>query len=434
MKVFLAIPFLILLPAMAENWPQFRGPASQGISSEANLPSLWTPEKNIAWKTELPGTGHSSPVIWGKRVFLTTSIEGPADPQVKPPKHSINGEDFVHPQWAGGGRKVTLKLLALDATSGRILWDRTVYDAPIADYRHQANTYASPTPVTDGKYVVASFGGEGIYCYDLDGNRVWSTQLGPFNQIGMGAGTSPALHEDLVFLQWDVKDNGEGSFLVALNKRTGKEVWRVPRKIRSTWSTPVIARGGNRDELIASGAENVVAYDPRTGRELWAVEGVESNAVPSPVVGHGIVIASAGSEAKRAIAIRLGEKPEQRIAWTYNKGTAYVPSPILYGDYVYLVTDRGLLTCLDARTGELRYEGRRVPVPARFMASPVAFDGKIFLTSDEGETFVIRAGPDYEVLGTNKLGEGVHASPAISGGAIYIRGDKHLFCIRPSAS
>jgi len=238
--------------------------------------------------------------------------------------------------------------------------------------------------------------------------------------------------EGLVILQCD-EDNGEKSFIVAIEARTGKEVWRTARKVQVSWSTPIIVRAPQRVELIASGAEFVIAYDPKNGKELWRAKGHEDTGVPTPVAGHGMAFIVAGYPRKRTMAIKLGGSGDltasSSIVWKYEKGSAYVPSPILYGDHLYLLTDRGILTCLDAKTGSVLYEGGRIPVPATFTASPVAFDGKILLTSEDGDTFVIRAGPKYEVISTNSVGEPVYASPAVSDGMIFIRGEKNLFCI-----
>lgn len=418
------------------NWPQWRGPESQGISHDKGIPTEWSSTQNVQWKTAIPGRGHSSPIVWRNRIFLTTSIEGPVVPGKKAPKHMMGKEEFVHPDWAGSDRSYTFKVICVDG-NGKILWDSTAYDGSVFDHRHRKNTYASPTPSTDGKYLYAFFGSEGLYCYDFNGKLVWKVSLGGIPQLGMGPGTSPVLHEDLVIVVCD-HDLGEGSFIAALNRKTGKEVWRVPRKTRSSWATPVLVRRGGRTELIVSGAETVFSYDPTTGKEIWQCKGVESHAIPSPVVGHDMVFLSAGSQAKRAMAVRLGGTGDltntPSVVWKYDKGTAYVPSPILYGDYLYLMTDRGLLTCLDAKTGEIKYEGGRPPVPATFTASPVAFDGKILLTSEDGDTFVVKAGPAHEVLRTNSIGEPVYASPAISGSKIYIRGANHLYCIAKTSA
>ena len=418
------------------NWPQWRGPSGQGVSEEKNLPTEWSSTKNIQWKTPIPGHGHSSPIVWGNKIFLTTSIEGPVVPDAKPFKHMIGKEEFKHPDWAGSDHSYAFKVICVDADKGKVLWEKTAYDGPVFDHRHKRNTYASPTPVTDGSRVFAFFGSEGIYCYDFKGNQIWKQSLGGIPQLGMGAGSSPMLVENLLIVTAD-QDMGDTSYIVALDKKTGKEVWRTPRKNHASWATPVLVKTAQRSELIVSGSESIVSYDPATGKELWKCKGVESHAIPTPVVSGDIAIFSAGSQAKRAMAIRLGGSGDitdsPNILWKYAKGTAYVPSPILYGDYVYLMTDAGLLTCLDVKTGEVKYEGSRVPVPAKFMASPVAFDGKIMLTSEDGDTFVLKAGPKYEVLGTNSLGEPIYTSPAISQGRIFIRGDKNLYCISNQA-
>jgi len=277
-----------------------------------------------------------------------------------------------------------------------------------------------------------------VFAYDFAGKLVWTTSLGPIIKAGLGPGTSPVLYgDDLLILLCD-QEMGDPSFMVALDRRTGKEVWRTPRSNRRTWATPIIVKVGDHDELITSGAEVVTAYDPRTGQEIWRANGTTSHAIPSPVAGHGLVIFAAGSSGKRALAVRLGQRGDltnsASVVWRYNKGTAYVPSPILLGDYVYLMTDNGLLTCLDARTGALVYEGGRIPVPATFTASPVAFGDTLLLTSEDGDTFVVKAGPTHSVVRTNSIGEPVFASPALAGGTIYLRGERHLFAIAPSAT
>lgn len=417
------------------NWPQWRGPGASGVSTEKNLPTEWSDTKNVRWKTAIPGRGHSSPIIWGKTIFLTTSIEGPIAPGAKAVTHIRRGVEYRHPDSVGGDHSYTIKVLCLDRETGKILWERTAYEGAVYDDRHRKNTFASGTPVTDGRYVWTLFDAEGVYCYDFDGKLVWKTSLGKFAKMGMGNGMSPVLYENLLILQCDQEDGGPGSFITALDKLTGKEVWRVPRTQRKTWATPVLVRTPQRTELIASGAESTVSYDPATGKELWSSEGVVSHAIPSAVTGHGMVFVSGGSsgQPKLAIGIRLGGsgnlKGTPYVVWKYNKGTAYVPSPILYGDYLYLMTDGGIITCLEATTGKVKYEGGRVPVPATFSSSPVAFDDKILLTSEDGDTFVIKAGPAYEVIRTNSLGEPVYASIAISAGRLFIRGDKHLYCI-----
>jgi len=415
------------------NWPQWRGPEGSGISAERGLPEEWGETKNVRWKTPLPGKGHSSPIVWGKRVFLTTAVEGAVVPGAKAVPHKMGDQEWKHPDSVGADRKHAFKVIALDRDTGRVLWEQTAWEGTPYDDRHRKSSYAASTPATDGQRVYAFFGAEGLYAYDVGGKLAWKADIGKLGTVGMGTGTSPVLYQNLVIVQADEED-GKNSSIVALDKKTGKEVWRTPRKVQVSWATPLLVNTGKRTELIASGTESIIAYDPATGKELWRSKGVESNAIPSPVAtaGHDMVVVSAGFPAKVAYAIRLGASGELKdadIAWKYAKGTAYVPSPILYGDYVYLLTDKGVMTCLDARTGVVKYEGGRVPVPATFTSSPVAFDGKILLTSEDGDTFVIKAGPKHEVLRTNSLGEPVYASPAVAEGKIFIRGEKHLYAI-----
>jgi outer membrane protein assembly factor BamB len=419
------------------NWAQWRGPEGQGVSAESAVPSQWSPSQNVAWKVAVEGRGHSSPIVWGNRVFLTTAVEGPVVPGAKAPVHMNDGKEFLHPDSMGADHRHTYKLTAFDLTSGKLVWERTAYDGPVYDNRHKRGSYASPTPVTDGKRVYAYFGSEGIYAYDFSGKLAWKADIGDIATVGMGTASSPVLYRQLVILQCD-EDNGERSFIVALDTRTGKEVWRTPRKVQVSWTTPVIVQVDGHDELVASGAEWIVAYDPATGKELWKSKGLESNAIHTPLVGHGLVIATAGYPKKRVIAIRPGGKGDitgtDRVVWTYDKGTAYVASPILYGDYAYLLSDNGTLTCLDAKTGQVKYEGGRVPKPGRVTASSVAFEGKILLTNEDGDTFVVKAGPTHEVLGTNTVDEPVMATPAISQGRILIRAARHLYCIKAGAT
>lgn len=417
--------------AQTSNWAGWRGTDGSGISTETNLPTEWSNSKNIKWKTAINGRGHSSPIVWGNRVFLTTAIEGGVIAGAQAVRHVHKGQEWLHPDSVGADHGYTMKLLCLDAESGKFLWEKTVYEGRVYDNRHRKNTYASPTPVTDGKFVYLSFEAEGLYGYDFDGKRIWKTSLGSIAKGGMGYGTSPVLFEKLLILQCD-QEYGEGSFIAAVDKTNGKEVWRVSRTNRRSWATPLLVKANGRMELVASGAESVIAYDPATGKELWRAPGVVSNPIPSPVVGHGIVYVTAGSQEKRAIAIRLGASGEltntPNIVWQFDKGTAYVPSPILYGDYLYLISDAGVITSLEAKTGKVMYQAR-LPVPAKFTASLVAYEGKLLMVSEDGDAFVMRVDGAPEVISVNSIAEPVYASPAISGGKIFLRGEKNLYCI-----
>jgi outer membrane protein assembly factor BamB len=420
-----------LSTSVSAQWPQWRGPDGLGVSTETNLPLEWSPTKNIAWKTEIPGRGHSSPVVAGGLVFVTAAIKGKDVPGRKAPVH-LNFDytpGYVHPDAVDIEFEEQLKLYAIDAKTGRIAWERVAYDGVMFDDRHRKNTYASSTVATDGERAYAFFESAGLYAYDFKGALAWKRDLGPIIKAGLGPGTSPIVYKDLVILQCD-QEMGDGSAIVALNRKTGADVWRADRKNRRSWATPIVIHAGDRDELIASGAEAVVAYDPATGKELWRAAGTRSHPIPSPVATRGLVFLYAGSQAKVVMAMRPGGAPDaDPIVWRYNKGAAYVPSSIAVGDYFYLMSDTGIITCIDAVTGKIVYEGGRPPIPSTFFASPVAFDGKILLTSEDGDSFVVKAGPVHEVLATNSVGEPVYASPAIAGGTIYIRGERHLFAI-----
>jgi outer membrane protein assembly factor BamB len=451
LKRFVPTPLAFALPLLAvlawapgagaaevspeDRWPGWRG-EGQGVARGARLPLEWTASRNVAWKAEIPGRGHSSPIVWGDRLFLTTAIEGDVVPGAKAVRHVAEGQEFVHPDATGADRRHTFKLLSLDARDGRVLWERTVWEGTPVDSRHKKASFASPTAATDGERVYAYFGSEGLFAYDFDGKLAWKFDPGVVATMGVGVGSSPLLYRDLVILLCD-EDNGDKSFLVALDRRTGKETWRVPRKVEISWATPVIVHAASRDELVTAGNQLVQAYDPATGRELWRMKGLESNAVTTPLVGDGVVVVSSGYPSKVSIAVVPGGSGDitdsPQILWRYNKGSAYVPSPILYDGHVYLLTDKGLLTCLDARTGEVRYEGARPPVPASFMASPVAVNGHLLLMSQDGDTFVVKAGKHFEVIGTNPLGEPISASAAAAAGRLYIRGEKHLFAIAAPA-
>lgn len=415
----------------AANWPQWRGPTGMGVSAEKNLPSEWTATKNIKWKTPIAGRGHSSPIVWGKRIFVTTAIEGEVVAGAKAVKHVLEGDkEFLHPDSVGADRRHKFKVICIDRDTGKVLWEQTAFEGTPYDNRHRKSSYAASTPATDGKLVYAFFGAEGLYAYDMKGKLAWKADLGKLGTVGMGTGTSPIIYGNLVLMQCD-EENGGASFIVALDKKTGKQVWKTPRKVQVSWATPLLVRAGSRAELIASGTEAIIAYDPLTGKELWRHAGVSSHAIPSPVANSEMVYVSAGFPAKIAMAITLGGTGDlaEKVAWKYEKGTAYVPSPILYGDHLYLTTDRGILTCLDAKTGAVKYEGGRVPIPATFTASPVAVDGKLLLTSEDGDTFVVKAGPVHQIIGTNTVGEPVYASPAIADGRIFIRAEKNLYAI-----
>ncbi len=414
------------------NWPGWRGRNGSGVSDESALPDTWSPTSRIAWKTPIPGRAHSSPIVWGDRLFLTTATEGAEIPNHTPLKHTIDGSEWRSPDATGGNRRHAFQVLSVDAKNGRVLWTRTAYEGPVYDDRHSKGSYAAPTPVTDGRRVYAYFGTEGLYAYRMDGTPAWHRQLGRVAGLSVGVSTSPVLFGSLLIVQAD-EDSGDTSFITAVDTATGKDVWRVARpKMPISWATPLLTTAGGRAELITSTDTRIIAYDPASGRELWSEPGLESYAVPSPVVSGKRVIISTGNPKKITIALALGALPEgqARRVWEYRKGSAYVVSPTAYDGLVYVTSDAGILTCLDSATGAVIYEGGRPPVPSVFMSSPVAYGGHLFMTSEEGDTFVIKAGKTHEVVRTNSVGEPVYASPALAAGTVYIRGLHHLFAIR----
>lgn len=288
------------------NWAGWRGPSGLGISPVTSYAEEWAPNKNIAWKVAVPGRGHSSPIVWGHYIFLTTSIEGGNAPEGHAAPDHLGFDlkpGYLHPDSVGVDHLYTLKTLAYDARSGALLWERTVYDGVMYDNRHRKNTYASSTVAADGTAVYAYFESGGLHVFDFNGNLRWKKSFGGIAKAGMGPGTSPVLFENLIILQID-QEMGTGSVIVALDRKDGREVWRQERTTRRSWATPLIVRAGDRTELVTSGAEKVIAYDPRTGKELWRANGTESHPIPSAVAGHGLVFLTAGSSAKRALAIK----------------------------------------------------------------------------------------------------------------------------------
>jgi outer membrane protein assembly factor BamB len=417
-------------------WPQWRGPGGSGLAADAAVPLEWdgTTGRNIEWKTPIEGRGHSSPVVWGNLVFLTTAIEGEVVPGAKAPPHMMEGEEFKHPDAIGADRRNTLKVMAIDASTGAMVWSRVAYEGLMYDDRHKASSYASPTVATDGERVYAYFGSNGLYVYDFAGNPVWSRDVGDIKTIGMGVGTSPVLWGDHVFIQAD-EDEGKESFLVALDKKDGREAWRVARPIQASWTTPAVVEDpAGTVQLITAGNELIIAYEPATGRELWRVEGLQSNAIHVPLSSGRMVYLTAGYPAKivKALELAADGKPP-RLVWTYNKGIAYVASNLLYDGRIYLTSDSGVLTCLDALTGAVVYEGGRAPAQGSYFASLVEVSGKILMINRDGDGGFVAAGPQHEVLAQNTVDEQVFATPAIVGDRIFIRSERHLWAIAKTA-
>ncbi len=416
------------------NWPQFRGP-SAGVAEDSVLPSTWSTTKNVAWTADIPGRGWSSPVVWGNRVFVTSAI-GASDTET--PKKGL---------YFGGNRdkpsdKTHLWMVyCIDFNNGKILWERLAHQAVPKHSLHIKNTYASETPVTDGERVYAYFGNVGLFCYDMDGKELWSKEFGSFKtRYNWGTAASPVLHKDWLFI---VNDNDEQSFVVALGKITATQIWRVDRDEKSNWATPYIWENQKRTELITCGTGKIRSYDLE-GKLLWELGGMSNIAIPTPSAKHGLLYISSGyvGDKKRPvfairpgaqgdITLKDGENSNEYIAWCQKQGGPYNPSPIVYGDYLYVLYDRGTLSCYDARTGSEIYRKQRIAAGATaFTSSPWANDGKIFCLSEDGDTFVIRAGPKFTLLGRNKLDEMCMPTPAAVRGSLIIRTMSKLYHVR----
>jgi len=384
----------------AKYWPVWRGPSGQGIVTGAGYPDTWSATETVAWKKPVGGRGNSSPIVWGDRIFLTTAYDG--------------------------GRRVSM--LAFRRSDGAQLWETFAPEGE-AGWVHQKNGHASATPVTDGKLVYASFGNRGLVAFDVNGKLAWHREVGQIDNYHGPAG-SPLLYKDRVIL---FQDHRQGAFVAAFDARTGKQVWKTARTANVGWGTPVAVRVGNHDEIVVSSQYAVTAYDPDTGKELWRCDGNSFEVIPTPVVGHGLVFASSGRVGP-TLAIRPGGKGDvtrTHVAWMSPKGSPFVPSPLVYGDYLYTVNDMAsIVTCFEAATGKVMWQGRLgVAQREGFSASPVGVDGRVFFTNDQGETFVLRAGPTFELLRTNRIGEMTLASPALVDGRWYIRTDRSLFAI-----
>jgi outer membrane protein assembly factor BamB len=418
----------------SSDWPQWRGDGL-GVSADTRMLLDWSATNGVLWRTPLPGRGHSSPVVLAGRIYLTTDIEGAAIPGVKPVKHILEGEDFKHPEAFGANLRHELRVLCLDVKSGKVLWNQLAYAGPAFDDRHRKGGYDAPTIAARTDRVFAFFGSEGLYCFDTKGSLVWSNSVGGLATLGMGAAASPVLGRQTVIVQCD-QDNGDNSFIAGFDQRTGQQLWKVARKVSVSWATPLVVKAGGREQVITSGLEKIVAYDTTTGEEIWSHAGLENNAVPSPVAGDKLAYLVSGYPKKRVLAITLGAQGDltgtTNVVWKYDKGAGYVPSPLLLGNDFYLMTDSGLLSCLDATTGAVRYDSERLPEPAKFTASPLAVAGHLLLTSEAGDTFVLRAGPKFEFVRKNPLGEKVYASLAAADGRLFIRGETNLFCVGES--
>ncbi len=431
--VLLAVPLAAVAAESNEsndNWPQWRGANGQGVA-EGSPPVTWSEDTNIKWKVDLPGLGTSTPITWGDKIFVTTAIDtGVLGPnKVEPPKEGGRGRKVFPPnvfEW---------RLIALNRADGSVAWSALASKAQPHEGTHPDGTHASNSPVTDGKMVYAFFGSQGIHAYDLDGNRKWHKDLGDMTtRNGFGEGASPALHGDTLVVNWDHEGD---SFVVALDKNTGDELWRRDREAeRTSWSTPVIAEVGDGVQVIVSATNRVTSYDLATGKTIWETGGMTMNVIPTPMLADGVVYVTSGFRGNATMAIGLegaaGDLTgSENIRWSYNQDTPYVPTPVLYDGLIYMLkSNKGLLSVLDAKTGELVYGIERLGNVPNVYASAFAANGHVYFLGRDGGGTVIKAGREFKVVAENQLDDRFDASPAAVGDELYVRGRKSLYCLK----
>ena len=410
-----------------DQWPQWRGPLATGVAPHGQPPVEWSEDKNIRWKISPPGHGHSAPIIWGDHVYLTAAI--PYGEPVEPKPDTAPGAHDNLPVT----RHHEFAVLAYRRADGELLWQCAVRKELPHEGGHNTGSLASNSPVTDGHYLFAFFGSRGLYCLDREGKVQWEKDWGRMqSRHAHGEGSSPVLHEDKLIVNWDHEGD---SFLIALDKDDGRELWKAPRDEMTSWSTPVMAEADGKAQVVVSGTRRVRGYDAETGEVIWECAGLSRNVVASPVAGQGMAFAANSYDWQAMLAIRLaGARGDitgtDRVAWTLNRLTPYVPSPLLYDDALYFLRhNQGILSCLNPRTGEEIHPPVRLPGVRNIFASPVGTPDRIYIADREGAVLVLRKSDVPVVLALNRLDDSFSASPALAGNELYLRGDKHLYCI-----
>jgi outer membrane protein assembly factor BamB len=414
--------------AALHHWPQWRGPLGTGVAPNARPPVEWSETKHLRWKTALPGKGHSTPVVWGERVFLTAAV-----PYGEPGKPRYPNRPGAHDNLAVT-RHHEFVVLAVGRRDGKILWQQTVHRELPHEAGHVSGSVASASPVTDGEHVFAFFGSRGLYCLDTNGQLLWKKQFGHMHtKHGHGEGSSPALHGETVVVNWD---HEEQSFLVALDKRTGRQRWRGARAEDTSWATPIVVEHAGRAQVVVPGTKRLRGYDLATGEVVWECGGLSSNIVASPVAADGVVYAGSSYETRALLAVRLdgarGDVTDtNQVVWSRRRGTPYVPSPLLYGDSLYTLQHyQGILARLDVRTGEDRGGPFRLGAIRDVYASPVGAAGRVYVTSRDGVTQVLSHGEQaLKTLAVNRLDDTFSASAALAGRELFLRGERYLYCI-----
>jgi outer membrane protein assembly factor BamB len=431
---------LVASAARAQNWPQFRGAGASGVAEGKPAPVKWDAEKSVClrWKTPIPWLSHASPVVWGDKVFVVTAVSSEAKPEAR---FGLYGD--VEP--VKNDPKHAWKVYALDKKTGRIAWERTAYEGVPKVKRHPKSSHAAATPATDGKHLVVLFGSEGLYNYDLNGKLLWKQDLGVLDSgwfydpdYQWEYASSPVIWKNLVIVQADIQ---KGSFVAAYDLKTGKQVWKTLRGDELPgWATPTVYEGKTRAELVTNGTKAIRGYDPLTGKELWRLTPNSEITTPTPLFAHDLIYVTSGYRpiqpiyairpgASGDITLKEGKESSEFIAWSKARGGPYMPTPIIYGDLLYTLSNQGVVTAYNATTGERVYQQRIADRGGAFTASPVASDGKVYLSSEDGEVFVFKAGPKHELLSVNPMGEVLMATPAISDGLLIVRGVNHVFAL-----
>lgn len=418
--------------ASEKYWAQWRGPEATGVAPQGDPPVEWDESKNVRWKIEIPGKGHASPIVWEDKIFILTAIE--TDKAIE-----IKGQDEELPEWRRMMGKKPEKIhqfaiLAINRQDGKILWQQTVREELPHEGTHAEGSWASNSPVTDGERVYAHFGSRGLYCFDMQGNALWEKDLGKMTtKMSFGEGSSPVLYGDTLVVNWDHEGQ---SFIIAIDKKTGEEIWKTDRDEITSWATPLVVQHDGKPQVITSATGSVRSYDLATGELIWEVGGMTANVIPCPVYINGVVYVMSGFRGNALLAINLdlasGDITDsEAIVWRYDEDTTpYAPSPLLYEGMLYfLKRNDGFLSCLDAATGQKHYAGQKLEGIKQTFVSPVGASERVYITGQDGVTVVIERGSEFEVLATNSLDDSFTASPAIVGKEIYLRGHKHLYCI-----
>jgi outer membrane protein assembly factor BamB len=428
----------------SDNWPQFRGSHAGVAQDDAALPDRWSATENVVWKIDVPGRGWSSPIVWGDHVLVTSAVNTKGTEEPLKPVPAYAGRSVGGPM---SGRDIGSStdphrsvVFDIDFKTGKIRWQSTVHTGVPVESKHQKNSYASETPATDGERVYVYSGNAGLFAFDMNGKLVWSKPIGPFKvRSGWGPASSPVVHKDRVYI---VNDNDDQSFIAAFDTRSGAEIWKVNRDEGSNWGTPFVWENGTRTEIVTAGTGRVRSYD-LSGKLLWTLSGMSTIQIPTPLAAHGLLYISSGYPgdplrpvyairpgASGDISLKSGETSNASIAWSQPTMGAYNPSGLVHGDYYYTLIDRGILTCHDAKTGKEIYPRQRITADAAsFTASPWAYNDRIFAMSEEGDTYVLLAGPEFKVLGKNSLNEMTLASPAVVNGSLIVRTASKLYRI-----